>query len=118
MMTNINNTNGIEVINLTPHAVNFVADDGTPIITIEPCGTLARVSARTERTGVTIIGIPVTKTVYGDIEGLPEPRDGVVYVVSSIVASRCPERDDVFIPNESVRDESGRIIGCKSLGHI
>ena len=118
-MNSINNIiNSVEVINLTPHSIAFVSGDGAPIITIEPSGQLARVSAHTERTGTVINGIPVTKTVYGDIEGLPEPKDGTVYVVSSIVAARCLERDDVFIPNESVRDEQGRIIGCKSLGHV
>lgn len=101
-MSNVN-LNNLDIINLTPHSISFVGDDGSTIITIEPCGSLARVSASTEKTGAVINGIPVTRTVY---------------VVSSIVAARCPDRDDVFIPNESVRDSEGRIVGCKSLGHV
>ena len=116
-MSNVN-LNNLDIINLTPHSISFVGDDGSTIITIEPCGSLARVSASTEKTGAVINGIPVTRTVYGAVEGLPEPKDGTVYVVSSIVAARCPDRDDVFIPNESVRDSEGRIVGCKSLGHV
>ena len=118
MKNTITNTNSAEIINLTPHAISFVTEDGTHILTIEPSGALARVSARTEKTGAVINGIPVTRTVYGIVEGLPEPKDGTIYLVTSIVAARCHDREDVFIPNESVRDEQGRIIGCKSLGHV
>ena len=107
----------MKIINLTPHAINFVQEDRSPILTVEPSGQLARVSVHTETTGE-IAGIPVTKSVYGEVEGLPEPEEGTIYIVSSLVAGRVPERKDVFIPNESVRDEKGRIIGCKSLGHI
>lgn len=60
----------------------------------------------------------MTTTSYGDVENLPAPEPETIYVVSSIVAQRVPERNDVYIPNESVRDESGRIIGCRSLGKI
>ena len=112
------NSVSVEVINLTPHDVSFIGDDGSTIITVRPSGQLARVSAQTVRTGVFINGIPVTRTMYGEVEGLPEPKDGTVYIVSSLVAQRCPERDDVFIPNESVRNSEGNIIGCRSFGDV
>ena len=38
--------------------------------------------------------------------------------VSSLVAARCNDRTDVFIPNEPIRDAEGRIVGCKSLGRV
>jgi len=110
-----------ELVNLTPHAINMMDDDANVICVIEPSGTLARVSVRTERTETLDfdgVNLATSKSVYGDIEGLPDETDGVAYVVSSLVAQRVPERNDVFIPNESVRDEKGRIIGCKSLGRI
>lgn len=80
-----------------------------------------------EETPDKAVTIPLTGTTYGAVEGLPAPlskddprnlHGGVGYIVSSLVASRVPNRPDVFIPNESVRDDKGRIIGCKSLGHI
>ena len=107
----------MNIINLTPHSINFVSADGQPVLTVPSSGTLARVSSRTITTG-SVAGIPVTETEFGSVEGLPEPQDGTVYIVSAIVAQRCKGRNDVFIPNESVRDEKGRIIGCKSLGRI
>lgn len=60
----------------------------------------------------------VTGTSYGEVEGLPAPSNGTIYIVSSLVAARCVGRTDVFIPNESVRDEQGRIVGCRSLGRV
>lgn len=103
--------------NLTPHAITFVSENGEPILVIETSGTVARVSVKTETIGE-FAGIPMTKSVYSDVVDLPDPQPDTVYVVSSLVAQRCTDRNDVFIPNESVRDEQGRIIGCKSLGRV
>lgn len=105
----------MNIVNLTPHEVNFITDAGT--ITIPASGILARVTTKTVTVGE-INGIPVTSTEFGEVEGLPAPTPDTVYIVSSLVASRVPDRNDVFIPNESVRDENGRIIGCRSLGRI
>lgn len=110
-----------KLINLTPHAITLMDDDTNIICIIEPSGDIARVSVRTERTETLAFNdmtLATSKSVYGKVEGLPETEEGVVYIVSSLVAQRVPERRDVFIPNESVRDDNGRIIGCKSLGHI
>lgn len=105
------------IINLTPHSIVIVDDDNNIVRTIEPSGTVARVSAKTVRTGE-FDGIPLSATEFGEVVDLPGPTEETVFVVSSLVASRVPERADVLIPNESVRDEKGRIVGCRSLGHI
>lgn len=111
----------MKIINLTPHSITFVSDDGTSIMTVPASGAVARVSVETVVMGLVDVGeiqIPITGTTYGEIEGLPAPQDGTIYVVSSLVAQRCRDRKDVFIPNESVRDENGRIVGCRSLGRV
>ena len=104
------------LINLTPHDITFISENGENRI-IPPSGELARVAAKTVTVGY-IDGIPVTTTEFGAVEGLPEPAANTIYIVSSLVAQRVPERIDVYVPSESVRDENGRIIGCKSLGKI
>ena len=106
-----------KVVNLTPHAINFVTENGAPVCTIEPSGSIARVSCSTVKIGE-INGIPVTANEYGEVEGLPLPEEGTIYLVSSLVAGRCPDRKDVFIPNEPVRNEKGMIVGCKSFGRV
>lgn len=109
----------MKIVNLTPHTITLVTESGN--IVVDPSGTLARVRATTVRIGevdVNGIKVPLTSTRYSNVEGLPAPEEGTLYIVSSLVAGRVTERDDVVIPNESVRDDKGRIIGCKSLGHV
>ena len=104
-----------KIVNLTPHAITLFKGEET--ITIEPSGIVARVSTRTVRVG-DVDGIAITSTEFGEVENLPDSENGTIYIVASLVAQRVPERTDVFIPNESVRDDKGRIVGCKSLGRI
>lgn len=111
----------MNIVNLTPHAITFYKGH-EPVLTINPSGQVARVSTTLDTIWAFECDgelIPVTTTMFGDVEGLPEPAKGTIYVVSSLVAQRVGSmRNDIFIPNESVRDERGRIIGCRSLGRI
>lgn len=110
------------LINLTPHAINFYDDNDNLYFTIEPSGTVARLGTNTVVSGNydegTGISIPITETKFSKIENLPEDDYKHCYIVSSLVAQACRGRRDIFIPNESIRDENGRIIGCRSLGRI
>lgn len=107
----------MEIINLTTEPINLITNKGN--FTIEPSGTVARVTAKTVQVGTVDCGginIPVTTTAFGEVENLPDAKPETIYIVSAIVAKRCINRFDVFVPNESVRDENGRIIGYRSLG--
>ena len=106
-----------KIVNLTPHTINFVHEDGTQLLTVDPCGTVARVSCKTVTIGKEE-EIPITTNEYGEVEGLPDPETDTIFVVSALVAGRVSHRTDVFIPNEAVRNEKGQIVGCKSLGRI
>lgn len=77
-------------INLTPH--NIVLNDGTVIEKL-PDTAVARVSSSFQ-----FIGNGFYKVVYGEVENLPEPQDGVVYIVSAMVLSQVKERKDVVAP--------------------
>jgi len=110
--------------NLTPHDIVFIDVDGGEFV-VKPSGVIARVSVTTTITGymsVTsdsgVFKFPITENVYGEVENLPVGDGETIYIVSALVAGRVPDRNDVFIPNESVRDDKGRIIGCRSLGRI
>lgn len=127
LSTSIETLGGIkltQLINLTPHAIMMVNGEGDTILTIEPSGTVARVTQSTEQlsTVVTIDGvvIPVTQNTYGELVNLPEEKAGVSLIVSAMVASAGEKlgRKDLFIPNETVRNDKGFIVGCKSLGKI
>lgn len=105
------------LVNLTPYVITVCKTDGTIIRSIPASGRLARVACDTVQYSQ-LEDIPLTVSVYGEVVGLPDPEENTVYIVSSLVASRVPEREDVFIPSGSVRDSEGRIIRCTSLGHV
>ena len=105
------------IVNLTPHTINFLDGDNNPILTVEPSGTVARAKQTRILCG-NIAGIPVNQCAYGAVQGLPEPAKETIYIVSAITAQASPEREDVYIVDDSVRDENGRIIGVRALAHI
>lgn len=105
------------IINLTPHSINFLDESNHPVLTVEPSGTIARAKQTRTLCG-TIAGIPVNQCAYGTVQGLPEPAKETIYIVSAIAAQACPERQDVYIVDDSVRNKDGRIIGVRALAHI
>lgn len=104
-------------INLTPHDVNIVDGDGEEGRTIPATGKVARVEMTTKKVGE-VGDVPITTTVTGEVVGLPSPNDNEMYIVSRVVASALPERKDLVFPDQIVRDEDGRVIGCKSLSTL
>ena len=98
--------------NKTPHEVVIIHEDGSVIMTIPSDGSI-RLSQSTAKVGV-IGDIPITKTSFGGAE-LPPQEEDAIYIVSSLVCQAYPDRSDFYIPDGSVRDKDGRIIGCKSL---
>lgn len=99
----------MQFINLTPHRV--VVIDG-PVI--EPSGEVARVAQSYEQVG-NEGGVPLFRTVLGQVEGLPDPQPGVMYVVSGMVRAALPHRSDLASPGQLVRDDQGRVTGCRGL---
>ena len=103
------------IINLTPHDLNIVHGDLITIVKAE--NTPARVSSKVEVIGYLNNGIPLYDTVYGEVIDLPQPQDGVIYVVSRIVKNCVPDRKDVLVPGNLLRDDKGNVIGCNGLSY-
>jgi hypothetical protein len=40
----------------------------------------------------------------------------VYYIVSAMVRAALPDRKDLLVPSQQVRDDAGRVVGCKTLG--
>ena len=99
------------LINLTPHDIIVVSEAQT--ITL-PSQGVCRVSSTSVLVGEHE-GTPLYKVEFGQVEGLPDQVDGVLYIVSALVKSAVPHRNDVVSPTEYVRDSEGRIIGCKGF---
>ena len=98
----------MKLINLTPHTVRLNGGKEFP-----PSGQVARVKANHVLYGWISEGpdevvelnddffrdaVPVYTTVFGQVEGLPEPTKDKMYIVSHVVAAACRDRDDVVCP--------------------
>ena len=119
------------LINATPHSITLVSREGVEqdnrrqflaetveiLREIPPSGILARVSMINFPAGE-IDGIAIESVTYGEIEGLPEPQEGVYYIVSGLVAAAAAKigRGDCLAPGALVRDKkTGVILGCLFL---
>jgi hypothetical protein len=98
-------------VNLTPHALNLVYEDGSEAVevseghaTVESTPGALDVAV-SEATGFPVYGPPI----FGAVTGLPDPQEGVMYIVSGIVGSALAgTRDDVLVPGTSPADNPRR----------
>ena len=108
-------TDGVDtLVNLCPHDMTFVVD-GNYTVTVPASGRLARATVKTVRDGE-FMGIPMSQSVLGEVTGLPDRYAHVGWLVSRVVKDMTPFRPDLFIPNETVRDDKGQVAGATSLG--
>lgn len=92
----------MEFINCTPH--DIVMNDGR---VFKPSGVIPRV---TQVFSDIVDDICISS--FGEITGLPEPKTGVMYIVSSMVMA-ASDRKDLVAPATSHKDcvrENGRIV--------
>ncbi len=123
----------MKIVNLMPHSLVLydpsdtrpagpkgyvLSDKAAKPVCIIPSSGISR-AACTETPVGNVTGIPVFRMTFGDPEGVPEPQQGVMYVVSSITARACAEigrtTSDLIMPARTVRDDEGRIIGCTAF---
>ena len=104
----------LTIINLTPHTIKINSGKEFP-----PSGMVARVSAQFSLTTSPELlkeEIYIYTVEYGEIEGLPEPEEGKLYIVSAMVleAGKRIGRNDLLAPAtghpETIRNERGEII--------
>jgi hypothetical protein len=108
----------VKLVNLTPHPIDIFLKDGRVVRL--PSEGVARVrevkedAGELEWEGGTV---PLCRKFLGEVEGLPEPKEGVIYIVSLLAAQKAWERGrtDVVAPGDYIRDEEGRIIGIAAL---
>lgn len=108
------------LVNLTLHPI-IIEGVGT----IPTSGRFARVSTRRVTLG-SVEGVRVTLQTLGKVEGLPAPKEGTIYIVSSMVLDAlkkeqgvCNPRTgrDVFAPDtgEDAIREGGQIVAVRGL---
>ncbi len=101
------------VINYTGHVIN----DAMGYMTYPVENRVARCSYNRVPIGQTEDGGIIYEFRYDTITGLPEPKEGTKYIVSSIVlnAAKYLGRDDCIAVNDVIRDGNGKAIGCKGF---
>ena len=108
----------MQIVNRTPHVITLKNSEGE-IVTIDAPIRVIRVS-QTVAHGGELNGIPVHVSQFGEViecdndqaggnpSPLPEPVEGVWYVVSGMVASALPHRTDLLTPFIIERDGTGK----------
>ena len=105
----------MKIVNLTPHDVKLFHEGKEHVF--PNAGVIARVASSSEFSH-SVNGLPVHKTIYAEVENLPEPQDGVIYIVALLVAQvLAGTRTDIVCPDtgpdSAVRDNKGLIAGVK-----
>lgn len=125
----IDNRLGKEIINCTPHPIHIIGPyaDGKGDFSIGACDDPPRVSTENKRVGyvqAADVGSPakfpifIDRCVVGEVENLPQPKEGTLFVVSRMVAEAATDRSDLIIPHDTVRDDEGNIIGCRGFAFV
>jgi len=87
------------------------------MITVPPSGQIARLAVTREARPVFVIGgdvFAVSQPKFGPITGLPAPTNGIILVVSALVAEHA-KRTDVLSVGELIRDSAGAVVGARGL---
>ena len=110
----------MKIRNLTPHAINIIAEDGTVISTF-PSEGIAR-AAQKATPAFTLNGVDVVRMEFGRPVDLPDKEADVWLIVSIVTANAAKaygrKTDDLLITADPVRDGEGRIVGCKHFATI
>jgi len=101
-----------KIINLTPLSIDVVLTSGETICI--PSSGIARCSKREIHVD-TIDGIKITRVMPVETTGLPDPKDGTIYIVSREVADAERDRDDLMIPGDIEYNQYNEVIGYKGL---
>jgi hypothetical protein len=135
-----------KIINMTPHPVNILDADNKEIARFESAGQIrlaVQTQAAEAIDGIptsrTVFGAPEGLPEpschcpnCGEIFNARIADDGhwitgactecgaapekMFFIVSQLIKSALPDRTDLLVPAEVVRNSSGMIIGCRSLG--
>ena len=104
--------------NFTPHPVTIFTDEARIKIPSDGEARCVEVVETLDPVEFHGVFIPVQRKRFENVAGLPEPTEGVGYIVSALIATALPDRTDLFIPSEIEHARGGAIIGCRALGVV
>lgn len=110
------------LLNYTPHTIHLHVGPG--IQSIFSLGEARATEIETLSTdlptdpfgdGGMCVHVPIAHKRYGDVTGLPDPKPDTLYIVSTLIQQACPGRADLVSPDGIIRDEQGRVTGCRGF---
>lgn len=99
-----------DIVNLTPHNIVMMRDDGTKI-SIPPSGDVLRVKTVYNHVGE-LLGIPICMVSYDGYTGVPYTLDDNTTYIASTFAAMILKLHNVVSPETGKtckRDEKGRV---------
>jgi hypothetical protein len=100
------------------HPVIVMDKHDNRLLVVQPSGKIAHVQRRYAHVDwIQVDGqrIELVKMIPGATTGLPEEDFHHIFLVSRIVKHQFPDRDDVWVPGEKIKDSCGGPLGCKQL---
>lgn len=109
-----------EIVNCTPHELVLYAREGEERLrTWPPSPTPARIRELARPLPTRHGTAPLYRVAMrSEASALPGPEPGRRFVVSRVVAMLRPDRSDLLFPYDEVRDDTGRVIGCRAFGRL
>ena len=105
----------VTIKNLTTHSVSIISENREILKKYPPQGIV-----RAERSSMIVgevDGVPLIKMTFYAPQGLPAHEEKMWLIVSAITASAAKAAgratDDLITPIDFVRDEHGKILGCR-----
>ena len=111
----------MKFINLTAANLTLLASDKkTVVANFPPSGVIAVVEETKQQQQPIIIEgveIPVVSKKMGNTQNLPPKQEGILLIVSAVVASNNPSRSDLVWGEQQVRDQlnTSIVVGCLGL---
>lgn len=100
-------------VNLIGHEIT-ISGHGTLPKSENPCFVQTK-----QRIVGKVVGIPIAETHFESIENLPDPEEGVYFIVNRVTMDFIPfNREDVFCVDtgpSAIRDDNGQVIAVTQL---
>lgn len=90
----------MKIINLTPHEIKILDENGNVIAVFPPSGKVARVCVKRKKVGE-IDGIPVYANKFGEVEGLPDTCENC-----ELKGNSCPRSWEIEEDPEAFREHT------------
>lgn len=110
---------GTELVNYTSNILIVLSPEIHEFLYAIPSSGIVQIEEPETIMASSIMGTPVVQIASGKVVGLPNPEEGIFYIVEYDVATKLREEgrtNDILFPNAVVRNDKGELIGVTGWG--